>query len=102
VAPPPHAQSTPFPRERCSDRHAGCARAAGARRRTAGDELSDREREVGALIVDGLTHKQIGAKLYISPKTVEQHVARLRQKLDASNRAALVAALRHHLDDRRS
>jgi DNA-binding CsgD family transcriptional regulator len=71
----------------------------GARRRTVGDELSDREREVGKLVVDGLTHKQIGAQLYISPKTVEQHVARLRQKLAASNRAALVAALRRHLEE---
>ena len=61
--------------------------------------LSDREREVGALVVDGLTHREIGARLYISPKTVEQHVARLRQKLAASNRATLVAALRPHLDD---
>ena len=61
--------------------------------------LSDREREVGALVVDGLTHKEIGARLYISPKTVEQHVARLRQKLAASTRATLVAALRPHLDD---
>ena len=65
--------------------------------RTAG-ELSEREREVGALVIDGLTHKEIGARLYISPKTVEQHVARLRQKLAACNRAALVAALRAHLD----
>jgi DNA-binding NarL/FixJ family response regulator len=65
--------------------------------RAAPGGLSDREREVGALVVDGLTHKEIGARLYISPKTVEQHVARLRQKLAASNRAALVAALRPHL-----
>jgi DNA-binding CsgD family transcriptional regulator len=65
--------------------------------RAAPGALSDREREVGALVVDGLTHKEIGARLYISPKTVEQHVARLRQKLGASNRAALVAALRPHL-----
>ncbi|MGH3614485.1 MAG: helix-turn-helix domain-containing protein, partial [Pseudonocardia sp.] len=61
------------------------------------DGLSDREREVGALVVDGLTQKEIGARLYISPKTVEQHVARIRQKLTASNRAELVAALRRHL-----
>ena len=65
--------------------------------RTAG-ELSEREREVGALVLDGLTHKEIGARLYISPKTVEQHVARLRQKLSASNRAALVAGLRVYLE----
>ncbi|HWM04037.1 MAG TPA: helix-turn-helix transcriptional regulator, partial [Actinophytocola sp.] len=43
--------------------------------------LSKRERSVGELLLDGLTQKEIGARLYISPKTVEQHVARLRQKL---------------------
>lgn len=56
--------------------------------------LSKRERAVGELLLDGLTHKEIGAKLYISPKTVEQHVARIRQKLPATNRAQLIAALR--------
>jgi hypothetical protein len=45
----------------------------------------------------GLTQKEIGARLYISPKTLEQHVARLRRKLAATNRAGLVAALRAHL-----
>lgn len=59
--------------------------------------LSEREQAVGTLVVDGLTHKEIGARLYISPKTVEQHVARLRRKLAATNRAELVAALRAHL-----
>ncbi|MDN5748820.1 MAG: helix-turn-helix transcriptional regulator [Pseudonocardia sp.] len=71
--------------------------APGPRRAVAVDDLSDREREVGALVVDGLTHKEIGARLYISPKTVEQHVARLRQKLAVSTRAALMAALRDRL-----
>jgi DNA-binding NarL/FixJ family response regulator len=61
-------------------------------------ELSSRERAVGGLLLDGLTHKEIGARLYISPKTVEQHVARLRQKLLATNRSELVAALRTHLE----
>jgi DNA-binding CsgD family transcriptional regulator len=56
--------------------------------------LSKRERSVGELLLDGLTHKEIGAKLYISPKTVEQHVARIRQKLPATNRAELIAELR--------
>jgi DNA-binding NarL/FixJ family response regulator len=65
--------------------------------RPSGGDLSAREREVGALVVDGLTHKEIGKRLYISPKTVEQHVARLRQKLLASNRASLVAAIRERL-----
>lgn len=60
--------------------------------------LSTRERSVGELLLDGLTHKEIGARLYISPKTVEQHVARLRQKLLANNRSELVAALRVKLN----
>lgn len=62
--------------------------------------LSKRERSVGELLLDGLTQKEIGARLYISPKTVEQHVARLRQKLVAGNRAELVAALRAKLSVR--
>ncbi len=59
--------------------------------------LSTRERSVGELLLDGLTQKEIGARLYISPKTVEQHVARLRQKLLATNRSELIAALRAKL-----
>ncbi len=63
----------------------------------AGGGLSARERAVGTLLLDGLTHKEIGARLYLSPKTVEQHVAKLRQKLLATNRAELVTALRARL-----
>lgn len=62
-----------------------------------GDGLSKRERAVGELLVEGLTHKEIGARLYISPKTVEQHVAKIRQKLAVSGRAALMASLRTRL-----
>jgi DNA-binding CsgD family transcriptional regulator len=73
-------------------------RGRGGRDRAAGpDGLSEREREIGRLILDGYTHREIGARLYISPKTVEQHVARLRQKLAAAGRAELVAALRSRL-----
>ena len=56
--------------------------------------LSEREREVAALVVDGLTHKEIGARLYVSAKTVEHHVARIRQKLGVTTRAEMLAALR--------
>ncbi|HET6949098.1 MAG TPA: helix-turn-helix transcriptional regulator, partial [Acidimicrobiales bacterium] len=59
--------------------------------------LSEREQLVAQYIVDGLTHKEIGAQLYISPKTVEHHVAKIRQKLGASTRAEMLAALRTHL-----
>jgi DNA-binding CsgD family transcriptional regulator len=59
--------------------------------------LSEREQMVAQYILDGLTHKEIGAQLYISPKTVEHHVAKVRQKLGASTRAEMLAALRAQL-----
>lgn len=56
--------------------------------------LSDREAEVAVLVSEGRTHKEVGAQLYISPKTVEHHVARIRQKLGATSRAELLAVIR--------
>ncbi|GAA5145111.1 helix-turn-helix transcriptional regulator [Pseudonocardia eucalypti] len=56
--------------------------------------LSDREREVAELVLDGLTYKQIGERLFISAKTVEHHVARMRQRLGSNSRGELIAQLR--------
>jgi DNA-binding CsgD family transcriptional regulator len=56
--------------------------------------LSEREREVAALVVAGLTYKQVGDRLFISAKTVEHHVARMRQKLGSTSRAELFDQLR--------
>jgi DNA-binding CsgD family transcriptional regulator len=56
--------------------------------------LSDREREVAELILTGLTYRQIGQRLFISAKTVEHHVARIRQRLDVTSRDELFAQLR--------
>ena len=56
--------------------------------------LSDREREVAALVLEGLTYKQIGERLFISAKTVEHHVARMRQRLGSGSRGELFAHLR--------
>jgi DNA-binding CsgD family transcriptional regulator len=56
--------------------------------------LSDREREVAELILTGLTYRQIGERLFISAKTVEHHVARIRQRLDVTSRDELFAQLR--------
>jgi DNA-binding CsgD family transcriptional regulator len=58
------------------------------------DVLSEREREVAALVLAGLTYKQVGDRLFISAKTVEHHVARMRQKLGATSRAELFDQLR--------
>lgn len=56
--------------------------------------LSDREREVAELVLGGLTYKQIGERLFISAKTVEHHVARMRQRLGSNSRSELMAHLR--------
>ncbi|MEM9615836.1 MAG: helix-turn-helix transcriptional regulator [Actinomycetota bacterium] len=56
--------------------------------------LSEREAEVAVLVAEGRTHKEIGAQLYISPKTVEHHVAKIRQKLGATSRAELLSIVR--------
>jgi non-specific serine/threonine protein kinase len=53
--------------------------------------LSEREVEVLRLVVDGLTSKAIGQQLFISPRTVENHITSLFNKLDVDSRARLVA-----------
>jgi DNA-binding CsgD family transcriptional regulator len=56
--------------------------------------LSDREVEVADLVLAGLTYRQIGDRLFISPKTVEHHVARIRQRLGCTSRRDLLTTLR--------
>ncbi|WP_189221034.1 helix-turn-helix transcriptional regulator [Saccharothrix coeruleofusca] len=60
-------------------------------------KLSDREREVAELVLSGLTYKQVGDRLFISAKTVEHHMARIRQRLGCSSRAELLDQLRQLL-----
>jgi DNA-binding CsgD family transcriptional regulator len=60
--------------------------------------LSEREVEVATLVLAGRTHREIGTQLYIAPKTVEHHVARIRTKVGATTRAEFVAALRALLE----
>lgn len=52
--------------------------------------LSEREREVLALIVGGLTNKEIGRALALSPRTVETHRANLFAKLETPTLALLI------------
>jgi FixJ family two-component response regulator len=53
-------------------------------------QLSEREREVLGLIVSGLTNKEIGRALALSPRTVETHRANLFAKLGADSLAQLI------------
>lgn len=61
---------------------------------SAAGAISGREREVAELVLSGLTYKQIGEQLFISAKTVENHVARMRQRLGSGSRGELFAHLR--------
>jgi len=60
--------------------------------------LSDREREVAELVLAGLTYKQIGEQLFISAKTVEHHVSRMRRRLRSGSRGELFTHLRMLVD----
>jgi two-component system response regulator FixJ len=53
-------------------------------------QLSEREKEVAGLIVEGLTNKEIGRALSLSPRTVETHRANLFAKLQAESLAQLI------------
>ena len=56
--------------------------------------LSDREREVAELLLLGLPYRDIGSQLFISAKTVEHHVARIRRRLGAESRSEMLSMLR--------
>ena len=62
-------------------------------RRPVKAELTAREREVAALVTKGLTAKEIGKALGISPRTVEIYRARLMRKYQASSAADLIQRL---------
>jgi DNA-binding CsgD family transcriptional regulator len=57
------------------------------------DALTAQEREIAQLAAAGLTNKQIGHRLFLSPRTVGGHLHRLFPKLGVSTRAALRDAL---------
>jgi NarL family two-component system response regulator LiaR len=66
----------------------------------AGHDLTDREREVLGLLVEGLNNTEIAAKLVVSPSTIKSHVSHILRKLDVTSRTEAAAlAVREHLVD---
>jgi DNA-binding NarL/FixJ family response regulator len=53
-------------------------------------DLSSREQEVLALTAEGYSSREIGKKLFISPKTVDTYRARIMDKLGLNHRSELV------------
>jgi DNA-binding NarL/FixJ family response regulator len=60
------------------------------------DELTDREREVMALVASGLSNEEIAKRLVVSPATAKTHVSRAMVKLAARDRAQLVVLAYEH------
>jgi DNA-binding NarL/FixJ family response regulator len=66
-------------------------------------ELTGREREVAALLAEGLTNGQLAERLFISPKTAAVHVSNILAKLGLSSRAEIAAwAVRHGIAEARA
>lgn len=57
----------------------------------AGHNLTDREVEVVRLVAQGLTDKEVAARMFISPKTVDGHLRHIFNKVGVSSRTALAA-----------
>jgi NarL family two-component system response regulator LiaR len=61
-----------------------------------GHDLTSREREVLALLVEGLSNAEIAAQLHVTVATAKYHVSNILSKLGASNRTEAAALARHH------
>ena len=79
---------SPGPTRRLLERVAGGLRRSEAPERLA--VLTDREREVLALVGRGFTNEEIAGRLYLSPLTAKTHVSRIMGKLAARDRVQLV------------
>ncbi len=63
-----------------------------------GLNLTEREREVLSLMIEGLNNTQIAGRLTVSPSTIKSHVSNILSKLDVASRTeAVTIALRHKL-----
>jgi len=55
------------------------------------DILSEREMDVLALLVEGLSDREIGERLFLAESTIKKHVSNIRDKLGAANRTHAVS-----------
>lgn len=62
--------------------------------------LTDRELQILQMLADGCTPAEVAERLFISPKTVRNHLTKVYDKLGVNSRsAAIVVALQHHMID---
>jgi DNA-binding CsgD family transcriptional regulator len=90
------------PRRRCARQllHDHLVLSGGRRRPNALGNLTTREREILALLGEGLSNREIAARLFITPKTVEHHVGHVLTKLDLKRRGEAAAFAVRHLSSK--
>jgi DNA-binding CsgD family transcriptional regulator len=86
--------------ERARSELAASAETARARDGGARTALTDREREIAALVTAGASNHEVANRLFLSRKTVEYHLHQVYQKLGIGSRADLAAALHHETVER--
>jgi DNA-binding CsgD family transcriptional regulator len=60
------------------------------------EELTPQELQIAVLAAKGKTNREVGARLFLSPKTIEWHLGKIYRKLGVGSRAELVTALDAH------
>jgi non-specific serine/threonine protein kinase len=70
--------------------------AAGSPAVPAGSPLTPRERQVAELIAEGLSNKQIAARLFIAQRTAESHAGNILRKLGFTSRSQVASWIAHH------
>jgi len=83
-----------MPRRGRAAREASCARAARPRARReqpASAELTPQEHQVAKFVSQGLSNREVGAQLFLSPRTVDFHLRNVFAKLGISSRTELAA-----------
>jgi DNA-binding NarL/FixJ family response regulator len=58
--------------------------------RSDAEPLSQRQTEILGLVAQGLSYKEVGARIHLSPRTVKYHMAEIMQKLHLENRAQVL------------
>jgi RNA polymerase sigma factor (sigma-70 family) len=83
-----HRLGMPGPERRAAELGERAGRAA-----RAADPLTEREREIAALVAEALTNRQIAERLVVSERTVESHVRSILAKLALANRTEIATTV---------
>ncbi len=66
---------------------------------TAAERLTPQEFQIALLVAEGLTNRDVGARLFLSPKTIEFHLSRVFRKLDVRSRGELIRLFASQVPD---